>query len=263
MVIDDHVAAVDGHLGPDLEGAVLDPVVLHVVFKDVAAVRDLFDFGPHAPFRVVHQRLHVLMEGIEALLACKVDHAPLAEVDGRDQRAEVAVVVARRAHVREHQAPDIVDILAGALDFHGRHSQALVEDLGGLAGEARGRHAADLADMTDGDRETQQIAVEEDGLEEGVFGRVQTAAIGVVVDYDIALDQIIDRDFLHAGTDQQRHAADHRRAEITGRDQFAVRQREATGEIERFRKYRRIGRSHQRHAHVPADGNQDAADDVE
>ena len=263
MVIDDNVFARDRHLGPDRIDLVLDAVVFHDVFKPVAAVRDLGDLGAHAPLGIVHERVNVRAEGFRAVLAGEIRHALLAEVGRGDEGAEVAVVVAGRPDVGEHQPPDVVDVLAGADDLDGRNAKPLVEHFRRFAGEAGRGHASDLADVADRDREADQRVLDEDRLEEGVLGRVQAATIGVVVDQDVALFEVLDGDLLDARAQQQRHAADHRGAKVAGGDQFARRQRKPAGEVERLAEDRRVRSAHERHAHVSADGDQDASDDVQ
>ena len=97
-----------------------------------------------------------------------------------------------------------------------------MEDLGRLAAERTRHHAADLGDMADADGKAEQAAVLEERLEEGVLGAVQAAAIGVVVEDDVALLQGLERDLLGAGLDQQGHAADHGRAELGAGDHVAL-----------------------------------------
>lgn len=57
-----------------------------------------------------------------------------------------------------------------------------MEDFRRLAAEGAGHHAADFGDMADADGKPEQRAAREDGLEEGVLGAVEPAAVGVVVD---------------------------------------------------------------------------------
>ncbi len=263
VVIDHDAVARDRHLDLDRVGFVFDPVVFHDVVEGVSAVRDPGDLGPHAPLGIIHQRVDMLAEGRGAVLAREVRHAALAEVDGGDQGAEVAVIVAGGADVGQHQPPDVVDVLPRSLDLDRGHAQPLVEHFRSLAREARRGHAADLADMADGDREADHGAFHEDRLEEGVLGRVQPAPVRVVVHQHVALLQLAEGDLLDARAQQQRHAADHGRAEIAGGDQLARRESEAAGEVERLTEDGRIGCPHERHAHVAAHRNQDASDDVQ
>ena len=102
-----------------------------------------------------------------------------------------------------------------------------MEDLGRLAAEGARHHAADLGDVADADREALELAVDEERLEEGVLGAVQAAAVGVVVEDDVALLERVERDLLGAGLDQERHAADHRRAELGAGDHVALGRRRA------------------------------------
>ena len=157
-------------------------------------------------------------------------HSPRSVAD--NQGAEIAHVVAGRAHIREQDAPDVVNVLAGFFDLDRRDAQAFVENLGRLAGEAGRRHASHLADVADRDRKTDQVAVDKYRLEKGMFGRMQAAAIGIVVEDHVTFLEILDGDFVDTGTDQQGHAADHRRTEVAGRDHLAVGERQRAGEIE-------------------------------
>ena len=263
VIVDDEVAALHGHLGLDGVRLVGDSVVLHHVLEDVATVRDLFDLGPHAALGVVHQAVDVLEEARHSVFSGEVRHSPLAQVDRGDQRPEVTEIVTRGANIREQQTPHVVDVLAGSLDLHGRDAQPLVEDFRRFASETRRRHAADLADVADRDCEADRFPVDKDRLEERVLGRVKTAAIGIVVQEDIALLEFVDVDLVHARPQKERHAADHRRAEVAGRHQFAARQRETAGEVERLAENRGIGGAHERDAHVAADGDEYASDDVQ
>ena len=137
-----------------------------------------------------------------------------------------------------------------------------MEDLGRLAGEGARHHAADLGDVADADREAQQLAVNEERLEEGVLRTVQAAPIGIVVEDDVAVLDRVERDFLRAGLDQQRHAADHRGAELGAGDHVALIVGERAGEIEPLVEDRRVGRLHQQNAHLAADRHHRRIDDV-
>ena len=102
----------------------------------------------------------------------------------------------------------------------------------------------------------------EERLEEGVLGAVQAAAIGVVVEDDVALLQGLERDLLGAGLDQQRHAADHGRAELGAGDHVALGVGERAGEVEALVEDRRVGRLHQQDAHLAADRHHGGVEDA-
>ena len=217
--------------------------------------------GAHPTLGVVHHVLDVLAEFVLAVLADQAFEATLADIDTCDQRAQIAIVVTRRSNVREEQLPDFLDILAAALDFDRRHANALMEDLRRLAGEGARHHAADLLQVADRHRETHDFVVDEDRLNKGVLGAMQAAAIGIVVADHIAGLERIEWDLFHAASHQQRHAADHRRAEFCLRDHLAVRARQRTGEVERLVEDRRVGRLHQHDAHLAANRGHGGIDD--
>ena len=75
------------------------------------------------------------------------------------------------------------------------------------------------------------LPVGEDRLEQRVLGYVQTAPVGVVVDDDVAFLDLVDRDFLGAGLDEQRHPTDLSRAELGDRDHLAVGVGDGAGEM--------------------------------
>ena len=202
------------------------------------------------------------MKTLFAVLPHEIGRALDAEVDRADHRPQVAVVLARRADVCEHQLPDLVDIHALLLDLDRGYAQALLKDLGRLAVEGARHVTADLGDMADAHRETQKLAILEEGLEEGVLRAVQAATIRVVVQDDVAVLDRVERDLLGAGLDQQRHAADHRGTEFRAGDHVALGVGERAGKIEALVKDRRIGRLHQQNAHLTADRHHRRIDDV-
>ena len=92
-----------------------------------------------------------------------------------------------RAVVREDDLPDVVDVLAAPLDLDRRQQQALLEDLGRVAGEAAGRLRPDLGHVRDVRDEGDELALAEDGLQQHVLGHVAGAAVRIVVEDDVAL----------------------------------------------------------------------------
>ena len=188
--------------------------------------------------------------------------ALLAEIDGADHGPHVAIVLARRAGVGQQQLPHLVHIFSGLFYFYRRHPQTLMEDLGGLAAEGAGHHAADLGHMADADGEAHQLALDEEGLEEGVLGAVQAAPIGVVVEDDVARLERVKRDLLGAGLYQERHPTDHGRAELGAGDHVALGVGQGAGKIEALVEDRRVGRLHEENAHLAADRDHGRIDDV-
>src|SRR5690606_19459698 len=107
------------------------------------------EFGPHPALGIVHQVATGAREDVLAILSDEFPDPALAELDRTDHGAKVAVVVAGRPDVREHQLPDVVIVDAAVFDLHGRHAKAFLEDLGSLAIEGARHGTADLGDMAD------------------------------------------------------------------------------------------------------------------
>ena len=138
-------------LDADVEGPIDDAVVLHAILEGIGAVGEDREFSPHPRLGIIHQVAAGAAEGVFAVLLDDFGDARFAQVDRADQRPEVAVVLSRRADIGQHDLPYVVNVLAAALDLDRRHPQALVKDLGGLAGETAGDRAAGLGNVSDGD----------------------------------------------------------------------------------------------------------------
>ena len=112
-------------------------------------------------------------------------HALLADVQRADHRLHVAVGHSRSADVGQDDVPDRLDVLASLDDLERRDADALLEDLGGVAGEAAGNLAADLRHVADARGEADQLVFVEDGLDDAVLREVAAAAERVVVEDDV------------------------------------------------------------------------------
>ena len=261
-VVHHHLVALHVDVDVNPVGAVLDAVVLHVVREAVDAVLEGGELGPHARLGVVHQVGHGAVEGLRPVLLDQRLEPGRAHVDRRDQRAEVAVVGARRAVVGEQQLPHLHHVLAALLDLDRGHAHALVEDLGGLAGEAARHHAAYLGDVADGDGVAHQLTPVEHRLDEGVLRRVHAAAVGVVVDDHVPFLDLVVRNFLGRGLQDERQSADLRGVELGDPDQVAPGVAEAAGEVQALVEDGGVGGLHHRDAHLAADGHHRRIDDV-
>ena len=135
-----------------------------------------------------------------------------------------------------------------------------MENLGRLAGEAARHHAADLDEMADRDGKAHQFAADEDRLEHGVLGRVQAAAVGVVMDDHVARIDV--GNFVHHRAHQERHAADLGRAELGHRDHVALGAGQRAGEILCLAENGRVGRLLDVDPHLAANGDHGGIDDV-
>ena len=187
--------------------------------------------------------------------------AALGEVERAHHRAEVAERHPRRAVVGEDDLPDVVDVLAAPLDLHGRQQQALLVDLGRVAGEAARRLRPDLGHVRDVRDEGDDLALPEDRLQQHVLGHVARAAVGIVVEDDVALLEGVEAELLDRPLDRELDRADLRRAELGLREHVALRVEDDAREVERLVEDRRVGRRHHRHAHVAAAARQVVVDD--
>ena len=75
---------------------------------------------------------------------------------------EVAPGQLRRAVVREHDLPDVLDMLVPPHQPNRRQAKPFLIDLGRVAGQGTRRHAADLGDVADRRRESEQLGLVED-----------------------------------------------------------------------------------------------------
>src|SRR4029077_21045800 len=126
---------------------------------------------------------------------------------------QIAVVLSRCATIGEEQLPNFFNVASGLLDLDRRNPQAFVENFRRFIAKGSRHHPANLGDMSDTDRKAKKLAVNKEGLEKRVFRTMQPAAIGIVVENDVAFSERFEGDFLGACLDEQRHAADHRRTE--------------------------------------------------
>ena len=99
-------------------------------------------------------------------------------------------------------------------DLDRRQAQPLLVDLGRVGGEGAGRHAADLADVGDVADEAPGFALPEDRLDDEVLGHVALAAVGVVVDVDVARAEGLQPDLVEHPLHRVLAGAEHRRAEL-------------------------------------------------
>ena len=88
--------------------------------------------------------------------------APLAEPAARQHRADVAAQDVGKARVAEKDAEGLVVEPPLPVDADGGHDDALVEDLGGVGGDAARAQAADVPEVPPRLREGHQLALVED-----------------------------------------------------------------------------------------------------
>ena len=150
----------------------------------------------HAAQRLAHHHFGIVEHGAHdpqqlrrAVFLGQPHHALHAAPVGRDLRAHIAQPLRRRADIGEDDRFHIRVRLAVAIEPHRRQAQPLAVDLGDRA-VAAGRGAADIGPMRAHAAEAQQLAAMEGGHHDVHIGQVRAAAIGVVVDEDVAFGHI-------------------------------------------------------------------------
>ena len=212
--VDDQLVALDGHGDVESHRRIDDAVVLHVLGELVDAVRDGLDLGPHPALGVVHELVRGLLDELAAEAVEQLDHAPLGDPQRADLRVEVAPRVPRRAVVGHDQPPQVHVVDVALDDLDRRDPQALLEDLGGVRGEAADGLAADLGEMADVGHEAEQLALVEDRAHDAVLGDVRAAAVGIVVQDDVAGLERLDAELLDRPAHDEQAGRDLRRAEL-------------------------------------------------
>ncbi len=130
--------------------------------------------------RVEHRLAPIAVEQLEK--------APLAGLDRRDLRAQVAHRAARHAHVHADDVDDVLVDLAGLVELEERDLQPFGIDVGGHAAE----RAADVDPVRHAAGEAHQHALVEDRQREGDVIEMAAGGVGVVGDEDVAgLDAVL------------------------------------------------------------------------
>jgi hypothetical protein len=127
----------------DTQRTVAEAVLLHRIGSFVAAVGDATDAGTHQPVRVRDERVHRGRHLGRAPPPRQPGQPDAADAQRRELRCEIAGTLRRRAYVRQHDAPDVLDALAAGEQPHRRQSQAFLVDLARQRHRA-GRHTADV-----------------------------------------------------------------------------------------------------------------------
>ena len=180
------LVARDRHVRRDRHVADVDAVRAEVVGEGGGAVGPGRDLLPDEPLGVVDQRVHQLGERLRPVPLGERDERALGDRAGGDLRPEVAEGHPRDADVRLDDLEDVLDRLALGVELEPGQADALLEDLGVVAGARARQPAADVAVVRGRAREADQLAVEVDGLEDEDVLQVHAAVEGVVHHEDVA-----------------------------------------------------------------------------
>ena len=177
----------EGHLDPDRHGRL--EIVLHVVVEAVGPVRDLRDRGPRPALGMVQHGVHPLQHRVGAELRDHLLHPPVAGVDGRAHRLDVAPHEIGDPAVVEDDVADVLVEHAGPVELGRPEAQALLEDLG-RPGPHAGRHRApDVGGVDERVAPRDDPVAVEDRPQDVDVGEMRAEGagqVGVVRDDDVA-----------------------------------------------------------------------------
>ena len=237
---------------------------LEVRLVGVLAVGQGADRAPHAQLGAVHQLHHRGPDHRGAVARGEGLH-PLGRLAaGADHGVEVALALARPAHVVEDEIERGLVGHAAVHDADGRDADAFLEDLGGVAGEAARAHAAHVAPVRAHHREDEEPPVREERIDHGHVVQVGAAGIGVVVQEDVARVDVVAELLLHRlHRPADRHDVERVVLALGHRDELGVAVHEHAGEVLALVEDRGVGGAHQGHAHLAHDRGEGLAQDLQ
>ena len=262
--------ALGGHVGRNPAGKQFG--LVEVGFGAAAANDPLFgrvvDFAPDSP-QGIHWNDDIVgelpdgAELLDAVLLDELQDAALAHVQRADHRLQVAVGDPRRADVRHDDVPDGVDVPAALDDLQRRDPQALLEDLGGVAGEPARHLAADLRHVPDAGGEGDELVAGEHRLDDAVLREVAAAPERVVVEDHVAGVEVLLADLEDRPLDDVDDGAEVRGAELRLGDHLAAVVEDRAREVQALVEEGRVGRVPHRDAHLAGGRDEVVVDDLE
>ena len=232
--IDHHLVVPDVHGGTEEVFFVDDTVVLEIILARIHPVRQAADLGPHPLLGMLDQGVADTLERFDAEFFDQRTKASLGGIERADHGVKIAPGRVGCAVIGKRDAPHVLHIFAPRHQLDGRQPQAFLKHLGRGTGERAHRHAADLGDMGDVGRVTDQPVAHEHGLHQQMFGHVALAPVGIVVHDNIALLDILFTQFLDAKRHGMKARADDRRVHFGLTDHAEPPVEKRAGEIPRF-----------------------------
>ena len=189
--------------------AELDPAATHAVaFEGIdrlaANVAQLGDARDGTPARVLEQRVAGRVEPRVRFTRAQREPAVTTRRTRGPLRGEVAVSLARRAHVCEHEPEHVVHRRAATRDANGRNDQAFLKQLGRALRHAAGTHPTHVRVVRSDGGETDDRAAVAYRLDHREVRQMRTASVGVVQQKDVPLL----RKMRHDCPDGLRHCAE-------------------------------------------------------
>ena len=183
---------------------------------------------------------HVALHFLEAVLVDEAEEVAFVETDGGEEGLDVAEDLVRYADVLFEDAPDGLVELAFRVELEGREDQALLVDLGVVAGVAAGNPPSDVGLMSDATTPADQDVVNEYGLEQENVGQVAGALVGVAVGEDVSGEDVV-AEGVHHALEGGGHAAEMRRQGEALGDLLPLGVEQGGGEVHAVLDDRRAG----------------------
>ncbi len=132
------------------------------------------------------QRVRDLFEAVDSQATDEFLKASLRRRERTQQRMKISPGRIRRPVIRHDDPPNVLHVFTSGHDLHRREPQTFLKHLGRSACKRTHRHAADLGDVGDVRRISDQLVAEEHRLHEQVLRHVTLTAVGIVVNDHVA-----------------------------------------------------------------------------
>ena len=226
--VDVHGGAVYGYGGAYRDHLGIEAVVVDERLALVHAVGPLGDELAHLPLGGVEYVRDDALERARFVDSQQLADAAGCDVDRPDLRVQVAQEVLGVAHVGREHLEEVAARLPTIVDAQGRDAQALVVDFAGGRVVAPVGRAADIAVVRPVDGVEEQLAVVEDGSNDGYVRQVAAAEVGVIEGEEVTRRNVVAEVVAHC------RARYGQRADVHG-DTFALRDELAVGVQDRGR----------------------------
>ena len=139
-----------------------------------------------------------------------------------------------------------------------------MERLGGVGRQSARRHPADVGHVYERRGKERQAAIVKHRLEQHHVVGVDPAPVGVVEDKDVAVGHLGGREVLQQLLEGGPQAGEvHQRSARRLRDEPPLSVEDGAGGVPAFLHRRRVGASHDGHAHLLGDGGEGVLDDLQ
>ena len=246
--IDLYLRVAHPHGHPNVHRFRTNTVVVHHVLKPVVALGNGVDHVPRHAFRVVQQLVAVVPDLGQAVLVDDLLQPALAGAVGGDLGGQVALALARCAHVGQDQAQQVLLHAPVLHDLDRRNANAFLKHLGRQRHRAR-RHAPHVGVVGAVGREKGRAPViaNENGRHQRNVRQMGAAAVGIVHQHTVAGRHVHVFDGVQHG---HRHGAQVHRNVLRLGDHAALTVEQRARKILSLLDVGRKRRAAQRHPHL-------------